>query len=120
MQAPRKNLDAGAVPARKTKLRAGRFTRAERERLLTGLLFVSPWLAGFSIFLLYPIVSSLYYSLCDFSVLQPPRFIGLDNYAELFADDVFLLALKNTFFYAAFALPLGILLAMTLAMLLNT
>src|SRR5437588_11936623 len=100
MQALKRNLDSPAVPVRKATIRTRRFTRAERARLLTGLLFVSPWLAGFSIFLLYPILSSLYYSLCEFSVLQPPHFIGLDNYAELFADDVFLLALKNTFFYA--------------------
>jgi multiple sugar transport system permease protein len=95
-------------------------TRGERERLAAGLMFVSPWLVGFSLFMLYPIVSSLYYSLCEFSVLQPPQFVGLANYTDLLADDVFRLALRNTVFYAAFALPLGILLALALAMLLNT
>src|SRR3954447_1205664 len=95
-------------------------SRGERERLVSGLLFVSPWLLGFSLFLFYPILSSLYYSLCDFSVLQPPRFIGLANYTDLLADDVFRLALRNTLFYAGFALPLGILLALAIAMFLNT
>lgn len=94
--------------------------RAVRRRLLTGLAFVSPWLIGFSVFQLYPILASLYYSLCDFSVLEPAEFIGLGNYIELAGDEVFRKAVLNTFFYAAIALPLGILLALAIAMLLNT
>jgi multiple sugar transport system permease protein len=115
MQVAKENLSSRA-PAK----RARGLSRGERGRLLSGLCFVSPWLVGFSLFMLYPIVSSLYYSLCEFSVLQPPQFIGLGNYTDLLADDVFRLALRNTLFYAAFALPLGILLALAVAMLLNT
>jgi multiple sugar transport system permease protein len=88
--------------------------------LRNGLLFISPWIVGFSVFLAYPIVASLYYSLCDFSVLQPPRFVGLSNYQQLLGDDVFQKALWNTLVYAAGAIPLGIVVAFTLAMLLNT
>jgi multiple sugar transport system permease protein len=94
--------------------------RAARRRLLAGLAFVSPWLIGFSVFQLYPILASLYYSLCDFSVLEPAQFIGLANYVELAGDEVFRKALFNTFYYAAVSLPLGILLALSIAMLLNT
>jgi multiple sugar transport system permease protein len=88
--------------------------------LRNGLLFISPWILGFSIFLAYPIGASLYYSLCDFSVLQPPHFVGLANYRELLVDDVFHKALWNTVAYALGAIPLGILVAFSLAMLLNT
>jgi multiple sugar transport system permease protein len=96
-------------------------TRVQRRDLLTGLLFISPWLVGFSLFLAYPIVMSLYYSFCDFSVLQPPRFIGLENYRQLLGDDVFVrFALPNTLLYAMGAIPLGILLSLSIAMLLNT
>src|SRR5438093_3601164 len=105
MQESASKLNIRAIPQKAVKRSRG-MTRADRARLATGWLFVSPWIAGFSIFLLYPILASLYYSLCEFSVLQPARFIGLGNYADLFADDVFLLALKNTFLYAAVALPL--------------
>jgi len=91
-----------------------------RRDLRTGLLFVSPWIVGFSAFLAYPIGMSLYYSLCDFSVLRPPRFVGFANYVNLFRDDVFLQALFNTLYYAAGAIPLGILVAFTLALLLNS
>jgi multiple sugar transport system permease protein len=94
--------------------------RGGLRRLLTGLAFVSPWLIGFTVFQLYPILASLYYSLCDFSVLESAQFIGAANYVELAGDEVFQKALVNTLFYAAVSLPLGILLALAIAMLLNT
>lgn len=100
--------------------RSSRLTRGDWRNLRTGLAFISPWIIGFSAFLAYPIGMSLYYSLCDFSVLLPPRFIGLANYQELLTDDVFHAALLNTVIYAAGAIPLGTILALTLAMLLNT
>jgi ABC-type sugar transport system permease subunit len=53
-------------------------------------------------------------------VLAPPRFVGLRNYATLVQDDVFQQALYNTLFYAAGAIPLGILVAFSIALLLNT
>lgn len=95
-------------------------TRIEKQDLRNGLLFISPWIIGFSVFLAYPIGMSIYYSLCDFSVLQSPRYVGAANYAQLFRDDVFRTALYNTVYYAAFALPIGMLLAFSLALLLNT
>ncbi|MGV3720101.1 MAG: carbohydrate ABC transporter permease [Actinomycetota bacterium] len=95
-------------------------TRSDWRNLRTGLLFISPWIIGFSAFLAYPIAMSLYYSLCDFSVLRPPVFVGLANYQELLSDDVFRAALLNTAVYAAAAIPLGTILALALAMLLNT
>src|SRR5947199_5767495 len=95
-------------------------TAVQRQDLRNGLLFISPWIIGFSVFLAYPVVMSIYYSLCEFSVLQPPRFVGLENYRQLLNDDVFRQALGNTMFYAAGAIPLGILLAFSIAMLLNT
>lgn len=103
----------------KMKRRRG-LTRVEKQDLRNGLLFISPWIVGFCVFLAYPICMSFYYSLTDFSVLQPPRFIGLTNYQQLAADDVFLTALGNTVLYALVAVPLSTLVALTLAMLLNT
>jgi multiple sugar transport system permease protein len=94
--------------------------RASRRQLLTGLAFISPWIVGFCLFQFYPIAASFYYSLCDFSVLEPAQFVGLQNYRELAGDTVFRTALLNTIFYASIALPVGIVLALSLAMLLNT
>lgn len=95
-------------------------TKGERRNFRKGLFFVSPWILGLCLFILYPILSSLYHSFCDYSVLEPPVFIGVTNYTDLARDEVFWKSLWNTFFYAAFAIPLGQLIALTLALLLNT
>lgn len=95
-------------------------TGRERTRLLHGLLFAAPWLIGLSVFLVYPILWSLFTSFCDYSTLQPPIWIGAENYVELARDGVFYRALGNSFYYAAFALPLGLTVSFALALLLNT
>jgi multiple sugar transport system permease protein len=91
----------------------------ERRNLRNGLLFISPWILGFFTLCVYPLLSTLYYSLCDYSVLAPPVFVGTENYQSLFTDDIFWQSVSNTFFFAAFAIPLGLLISLTLAILLN-
>lgn len=91
-----------------------------RKETLTALLFASPWIVGFTVFLLYPLIASVYYSFCDYSVLRPPVFIGTENYSDLANDKVFWQALWNTTRYSLWALPAGLLVALSLAMLLNT
>jgi multiple sugar transport system permease protein len=91
-----------------------------RKEALAGYLFASPWLIGFCVFLLYPLGASIYYSFCEYSVLKPPVWIGTENYRELARDEVFWTGVKNTFLYAAMALPAGMALAIGLAMLLNS
>ena len=91
-----------------------------RRETLTALMFVSPWIIGFSVFLLYPLLASIYYSFCDYSVLRPPVYIGLANYKAWLHDEVFWDALKNTAVYTAWALPIGAVVALSLALLLNT
>ncbi len=90
-----------------------------RSELVTGLLFTSPWIIGFSVFLLYPVLASLFYSFCDYSILEPPVFIGLENYQRLASDGVFWLSLQNTLIYAVFSVPLGTITALSFALLLN-
>jgi multiple sugar transport system permease protein len=85
-----------------------------------GVLFALPWIFGFLIFLAYPVISSFAYSFTNYSVLRPPKFIGLGNYQELARDDVFLTTLKNTLWFAIGAVPLSTVVAIGLAMLLNT
>lgn len=95
-------------------------TALERRKLGVGLLFCSPWLLGLSVFLIYPLLAAFYYSLCDYSVLLPPVFVGLDNYRELFRDPLFWKSLSNTSFFAAGSVGLSALTALTLALLLNS
>jgi len=94
--------------------------KPQKRRFLTGLLFVSPALIGFCAFALYPIASSVYYSFCSYSVLQPAIFIGLENYREMGSDEVFWQALRNTLYYAGFAVPAGLVMSLSTAVLLNT
>ncbi|HET6385068.1 MAG TPA: sugar ABC transporter permease [Armatimonadota bacterium] len=91
-----------------------------RRELLTGLAFISPWIIGFSVFMAYPIAMSGYYSFCDYNVLTRPVWIGARNYIDLVRHDpLFWTSLENTFYYAALALPFGMILALALALLLN-
>jgi multiple sugar transport system permease protein len=107
-----------SAPARR-RWRRRRFTRAERKGLRTGLLFISPWLVGFFAFTLYPALASLYYSFTDFKILQSPRWIGLDNYANLLKDPVFWKSLSNTLYLTIVGVPLSVLVALGIALLLN-
>lgn len=87
---------------------------------LNGLLFISPWLVGLVVFTLYPIIASFYYSFTDYSVLEPARWVGLDNYGDLLtANPLFYRAVTNTMYYALLSIPLNILLSILIALLLN-
>ncbi len=91
-----------------------------RRDLRNGLLFISPWLVGLIVFTIYPILASFYFSFTDYSVLKSPRWVGLENYVHLFTNDaLFPKSLTNTLYYAAIALPLGIVGSVALALLLN-
>ena len=92
----------------------------QRRDAQMGILFATPWIFGFLIFLAYPLISSLFYSFTSYSILKPPAYIGLDNYRELFHDSVFYTSLSNTLLYAVGAVPLSTVVAISLAMLLNT
>ena len=92
--------------------------KASHERRL-GLLFISPFLLGFTVFTIYPVLASLYYSFCDYDVLSPPRFAGLANFREMLSDDRFAKGLWNTVTFTVFAVPVTMLTALVLAFLLN-
>ena len=95
-------------------------TKKDKRNLLKVLAFISPWIVGFLVFTVYPVVVSFYYSFCDYSVFEKPVWTGLDNYMELFTDGVFWQSLWNTFYYSLLALPLGIIVAFLISLLLNT
>lgn len=91
-----------------------------RRDLLKGLAFNGPWIVGVAAFLAYPVIAAFYYSLCHYSVLLPPVFLGVDHYAELIGHDgLFWQSLWNTSVFAAGSVFFGILIALALALLLN-
>lgn len=98
-----------------------RFSHRERHDLRNGLLFATPGILGLLFFVAYPILASIYYSFTSYSILQPGHWVGLENYRELLTDDpLFYTTLGNTAYMALLTIPLSIMLAMILAMLLNT
>jgi multiple sugar transport system permease protein len=96
------------------------WTKAERKRQLLGLIFTGPWILGFLVFAFYPVLASLYYSLCDYNVFDAPVFNAGHNYVELVRDDkLFWRSLWNTAYFMFFAIPTTMVTALVLAMLLN-
>ena len=92
----------------------------ELRRFLIGVAFASPWIVGLCVFFIYPICASIYYSLCDYSVLEAPIYIGTKNYVELFTkDDRFGLSAANTAIYAGMLIPTATIFSVVLALLLN-
>ena len=89
------------------------------RRAMTGYAFVLPWMLGLAFFVAYPFLAAAYFSFCDFPPLREPMLIGGGNYAELLTDPVFHRCLGVTTMYAAVAIPLGVMFALTLALFLN-
>ena len=83
------------------------------------LTFLLPWLIGFSVFLLLPIIASFYFSFTEYDVLRKPIWVGFDNYTLLFSDPIFWKTLRVTAIYALITLPLSVIVGITFAIFLN-
>ena len=86
---------------------------------LSGYLLIGPWLVGFFLFTLYPLFSSLYYSFTSYDLLTSPKWVGVQNYINVFADARFYQSMKVTFIYALVHVPLKLLFALGIALLFN-
>ena len=91
-----------------------------RKEAIEGYVCIAPWLVGFVCLTLGPVVFSFAMSLANWDMINPPKMVGFANYATIFGDDFrFRQSLKVTAVYAAFAVPLGLVCSLALAMLLN-
>jgi multiple sugar transport system permease protein len=95
-------------------------TRKPVPPAVLGVLFALPWIVGFGIFQLYPILASAYYSFTEYNLFKPPVWVGLENYRELFNDDRFFKSMYNTLFMTVIGVPLGLFFALICALALNT
>lgn len=91
----------------------------ERRKLFLGLLFISPWILGFLAFTIYPIFYTLRISFTRYSGFGQPMWVGFANYKALWTDTVFWQSLQNTLYYTALAVPIGIVVAMAMAIAMN-
>jgi multiple sugar transport system permease protein len=91
----------------------------ERRNLRWGLLFISPWLFGFLALSVFPILYTFFLSLTRYSGIRPPVIIGVSNYQRIASDPLFWKSAYNTLFYTALAVPVGVLMALILAVAMN-
>ncbi|UOQ47650.1 sugar ABC transporter permease [Gracilibacillus caseinilyticus] len=111
MQTNRKNSATTIIPAKKRKLISyeGKW----------GLLLVSPYLIQFIMFVIAPLIASLYFSFSQYDMLNAPQWIGLENYEKLFNEPLFYKSLWNTLYFAILFVPAQAFLALLLAVALN-
>lgn len=116
----RPELDGATERAGLPALRRRSHGRMARREWIAAYLFISPWAIGFLVFTAGPMIASLYFSLTDYDVLQPPTWVGLNNYGQILgSDDQFRQALLNTVIYTVMYVPGSMLVALILALLLN-
>lgn len=99
--------------------------RASRIRIFIrknwlGYVFLAPFVILFTIFVVAPVITAIGLSFTDYNMMQTPNFVGVNNYKLLFLDDdVFIIALKNTFTFAVITGPIGYLLSFFAAWVIN-
>lgn len=111
---------ASDIAIARARPKVGRSPVIRRREAYTGFAYISPWVLGFLMFSLLPFVASVFLSLTEYSILKPPRWVGLANYATILTEDrLFWLSLRHTVFYAGVSVPLGIVGSLCCALLLN-
>ena len=98
----------------------GQWVRKEMKRNWVAYAMIAPYLLIFTIFTIAPVALSIVISFTDFNMLQMPNIVWLENYINLFfADDIFLIACKNTFIFAAIVGPASYLMSFLVAWFIN-
>lgn len=98
------------------------WTNGRREGFF-GLIFVIPEVIGILVFGVFPLLFSLYLSFCEWNLvggLSSIKFIGLDNFARILSDDKFYTALKNNALFTVVTVPVGMFMALVMAVLIHT
>ena len=96
-----------------------KMSKRERYNNITGYIFISPWLIGFFIFTLFPIIVSFILAFTKYDILTPPRWIAFDNWLRMLSDERYHHSLKATFYYVFTAVPLRLAFALLIALLLK-
>ncbi|MBM7785435.1 carbohydrate ABC transporter permease [Tenggerimyces flavus] len=114
-QSSHRSPAGGSPPSRR-----GRGLTLRRRESLAGVLFTLPWILSLIAFTAYPVLASVFYSFTEYSVVQPPEWVGLANYERMFTNDPqFWIAVQNSAYYALISVPLGLVMSLVLALILN-
>lgn len=113
-------MAAVSVPAQAAPPKRKRSILADREARW-GFLFLSPWIFGFLVFTILPILASLYFSLTNYNPIHPEdmQFVGLTQYTRMFHDPLLGTAILVTLKYTLISVPLGLALPLGVALLVN-
>ncbi|RIK40134.1 MAG: ABC transporter permease [Chloroflexi bacterium] len=97
-----------------------RWSPMRRREAIEGVLYLSPWIIGFIVFVAGPLLASLYLGFTKYNVLRPAQWIGLQNYVTAFTQDpLFLPSIWRSFYYALLSVPLAMIGSLIVALLLN-
>jgi len=107
-------MTSQSIPS-KPKRRSGLLRSEARD----AYIFILPWVLGFLAFTAGPMLASLYISFTRWEIVTPSKWVGFEQYAKLFADDRFWLALYNTSYYVFLGVPLHLLMALLAALIVN-
>lgn len=102
-----------------SKSRITRHRRSPTQQQNVAYLFILFPVVLLILFAIVPILMALYYSFTDYNIIEPAHWIGLANFKQVFSDDFFWLALKNTIVYTLLYVPLGLFTALGAALILN-
>ena len=109
-----------AAPKLRKDMTKWEWTLREMKVNKVGYLMVAPYYIVFVLFTVVPVLVSLFLSLTQFNMLEPPVFVGVDNYIRLILDDdTFLLAIENTLVFATMTGPVSYLLSLMFAWFIN-
>ncbi|GIG21428.1 ABC transporter permease [Cellulomonas chitinilytica] len=119
-----RSADGDQPPGRRRRARGGDRPATARPALRKGdgraaVVFLAPWFLGLALVTLGPMLASAYLSFTDYNLLQPPQWIGVENYTHMWHDPRLLNALRVTFTYVLTAVPLQLVVALGLALLLD-
>ena len=98
---------------------ARRLGKRERREAMHAYVFMSPVIIGLLVFTLGPIIVSLFLSFSNYNLLNDPKWIGVDNYVKMYGERLFWQSLRVSAIYSIVSVPLGMTIALFLALLLN-
>jgi multiple sugar transport system permease protein len=106
-------------PPEKSRHRVRRGHTTKREQAVNGWLFIAVPVVLFIAFLLIPVAAAAVLSFTDYSIIGAFQWVGISNYTKIFHDSFFWISLRNTAYYTVLYVPLGIVVALSTALLLN-
>ncbi|MFD7319482.1 carbohydrate ABC transporter permease [Streptomyces sp. NPDC059875] len=118
-EAPGSTAGAGPSGGGGDARRSGPARRRARRENLAGYAFMSPWIAGFVLLTAGPMVASLYFAFTDYNLFDAPKWIGLRNFTDMFADPRWRTSVEVTSWYVVIGTPLKLAAALGVALLLN-